>query len=849
MRFEHVRIARYGRLVDVATPDPLPSLVVVLGPNESGKSTFFSFLCDLMQGFAPASAERHPYTPWSGGEAEGEARIRLDDGSVMEVRRRLGASGRGVVAVHGRDEDLGNRPLRAAAHVGPKLFRQVYALNLFELARLEDESWNVVQDRLVAAMGDKGLRSAREAAEELEAAASRLWRPDRRGRPLARRLGEDMADLKQAMRRALEGDAELRAREAARIEAEEALARVRAEQEEARAERAEIEAALARRAAKAERLREEERQAVRRLESLDREAAACGTAVADYENGPQGAIAADADRVRRAVALLKDLPGLERAAEETAAAERQAAARCQALAGELLTVASDEIDAGGLAGVDLDALVERVRACERARTRSESERESAADGSGALMRLPGAMRPGRRGLVAGTALLAAGGLLAGWRLLQPETVLLLGGGVTFGGPAAISASIMLALTGAILLVMRADAVRRYKQYRRAVAAAESKRSERLASLERREKAARDEVAEVLAGVPVRPALLEAPAAELATGIQRLTAALERVQDHGRERAARAADVARARAELDGIRRRLEAATGASGAFDAASLSATLDAALEARELARGAARRLEAMGGERVGAEQERAAAKGGIDALEQDDGDDLPGRLDACKERRNSLIAQSEEIGARIAAVETELRHLRERETAAQAGERIEGLRATMQGVLEDRDRAFVLARLVREADRRFREAHQPDLLARAGGYLGAITRGRYDRVEMDPGEVLGIRRAADGEVLSVGEATSQGTREQVYMAMRLAMVDHLDAGHESLPLFLDETLVNWDAWRRDGALDLIEEVAERRQVFAFTCHPAVAAEMEDRGAAVLALKGPSAPAREGSS
>ena len=65
MRFESVHIDRYGCLADLSTgEEPLPSIVVVLGPNESGKSTFFSFLTTLLFGFHPANrAANHPYTP------------------------------------------------------------------------------------------------------------------------------------------------------------------------------------------------------------------------------------------------------------------------------------------------------------------------------------------------------------------------------------------------------------------------------------------------------------------------------------------------------------------------------------------------------------------------------------------------------------------------------------------------------------------------------------------------------------------------------------------------------------------------------------------------------------------
>ena len=144
-----------------------------------------------------------------------------------------------------------------------------------------------------------------------------------------------------------------------------------------------------------------------------------------------------------------------------------------------------------------------------------------------------------------------------------------------------------------------------------------------------------------------------------------------------------------------------------------------------------------------------------------------------------------------------------------------------------------------MRVADRRFREEHQPDLLLRAGGHLRHLTRGRYDQIRLgDPGDAsFYLRGPAASEPRKVGEPLSQGTREQIYLALRLAIIDHLDSGAERLPLFMDEILVNWDAWRRDRAFELLERVAERRQVFLFTCHPAMAMELEDRGARIVAL------------
>jgi uncharacterized protein YhaN len=87
------------------------------------------------------------------------------------------------------------------------------------------------------------------------------------------------------------------------------------------------------------------------------------------------------------------------------------------------------------------------------------------------------------------------------------------------------------------------------------------------------------------------------------------------------------------------------------------------------------------------------------------------------------------------------------------------------------------------------------------------------------------------------VGDPISTGTREQVYLALRLAIVDHLDRGGERLPLFLDEAFVNWDPGRLERGLELLRGIAEQRQVFLFTCHPEIVERAERVGAGVVDL------------
>ena len=920
MRFESIHVGRYGCLEDLSTPDPLPSIVVVLGPNESGKSTFFSFLTNLLYGFRPATRDGHPYTPWSGGDPQGSARIRLDDGTAVDLERRLASAGRGRLTIDGVTEDIRNRSLAAAGHVNRGVFRHVYALTLAELASLEGESWNIVQDRLVAALGMRGLKPAREVAAQFEVEANRQWRPDNRGRPRYRVLQDELADLNQLRRDAVDLDRALRAKVDEKTTAERALGELRDERQAERELREVLEHRIGRllpvrrslvriedllvSAGEAdeleglpsdpgehlEALRTRHREAGVRVEELEREIAVCRETIEAYEEGSDAAIVREEERVRRAASLTMRMGELKRDATAAEDEVAQMTARCDEQSASLFSAPWNEVALDALVAVPARSLLKRVRDFEAARAKLAVEEEGERGRS--MMRLPAAMRPGSARLVAGIGLLAAALGLGVWPALYPTATLSLGG-MTIGASAAFSAAVLLGVTGAILIIMRQDAVRRYRQYRRAVADAERQRADRIAALGVRVGAARSAVADLVAELPIAPELLEAPSLDLPAGIERMADLADRLAERKRVLGERRERVESTAAEIRQTREWVAARAGADAEAESGGLIGVLEKALKGREGAVLASQHRRRLQGdlEEARAEGEAAirqrdefvsrladlgdgdadlgaaSAAARLDALrragdlgeelerdpdldglagqiaaadaEGEDWEDLPERLEAAVARRDDLAEQAETLRATIGSLESEIAHLRHGETVDAVDGRIAVIRCRQQEAMEDRDRAFLLARLVREADRRFREENQPELLLRAGRYLKHVTRGRYDRIEMgDAGdESFYLREPSGSRMIQVGQTTSQGTKEQVYLALRLAIVNHLDTGHERLPIFMDETLVNWDAWRRDRAFDLLHELASERQVFIFTCHPAMAAEMEDRGGTIIPL------------
>ncbi|MCA9233886.1 MAG: AAA family ATPase [Planctomycetales bacterium] len=117
--------------------------------------------------------------------------------------------------------------------------------------------------------------------------------------------------------------------------------------------------------------------------------------------------------------------------------------------------------------------------------------------------------------------------------------------------------------------------------------------------------------------------------------------------------------------------------------------------------------------------------------------------------------------------------------------------------------------------------EAHrQPETLAEASKYMSDLTGGRYTRVWTPLANDILLVENSEGESLPV-DVLSRGTREQLFLSVRLALVATFARRGVNLPMVLDDVLVNCDAGRAKRAADVLTRFAAGgRQVLVFSCH-----------------------------
>jgi len=167
------------------------------------------------------------------------------------------------------------------------------------------------------------------------------------------------------------------------------------------------------------------------------------------------------------------------------------------------------------------------------------------------------------------------------------------------------------------------------------------------------------------------------------------------------------------------------------------------------------------------------------------------------------------------------------------------------LEGHLLRRRQLEKAAVLLEETRATFARDYQPAVLREASRWLARLTDGHYRSITTSIHEArLEVHDAED--VAWNPDRLSRGTREQVFLALRLALVRDLERHGVHLPVVIDDALVNFDDTRALAAARvLVEFVADQpreRQMLVLTCHAHVATIFADVGASVRSLSDPSA-------
>lgn len=253
------------------------------------------------------------------------------------------------------------------------------------------------------------------------------------------------------------------------------------------------------------------------------------------------------------------------------------------------------------------------------------------------------------------------------------------------------------------------------------------------------------------------------------------------------------------AEVTGLESLALAETKAQERQDAAKLLASLTRQLSQMSAHDPATLRADLAGRDRVALEAEIQACEATIADMEN---------------QELQAIAAEQAARVAVAAIDTS-------DAAAQAREDMEAAVARYRAGVRPWAQLKLAHALLTEALRRYRERAQGPLIQLAGDYLSAMTAGRFIGLWVDEDEsspVLKVRPAQGAPLAMAG--LSEGTADQLYLALRLAALQVQRQPERMMPLVLDDVLMTADDDRAHHMLQALARFSEQGQVVVFTHH-----------------------------
>lgn len=203
-------------------------------------------------------------------------------------------------------------------------------------------------------------------------------------------------------------------------------------------------------------------------------------------------------------------------------------------------------------------------------------------------------------------------------------------------------------------------------------------------------------------------------------------------------------------------------------------------------------------------------------------DRDGAESKMAQLAETISDLSAQRDETKEEIGTQKAALQECEGDVSAVIAAEDVEFSQARIHQLAKECAVARLSAAVLRRAIERYRSLHQDPLMMRANALFSRFTQGHYAELFVDTndrGEPVILARRRD-RALHDMEAMSDGTREQLFLALRIAAIERYVEMSGAVPVIFDDVFLESDESRSGKIFEALGELALRTQVIVLTHH-----------------------------
>ena len=196
---------------------------------------------------------------------------------------------------------------------------------------------------------------------------------------------------------------------------------------------------------------------------------------------------------------------------------------------------------------------------------------------------------------------------------------------------------------------------------------------------------------------------------------------------------------------------------------------------------------------------------------------------LEELEKEIKRLEQERSDLDQAIGTEKAELKRMDGSAEAAGCAEEAERLLGCLESDVEKYARLKIAELILSRTVEQYREKHQGPLISRASELFSQMTLGAFSRLRAEYDErgnpvLVGLREQSGIPVTIDG--MSDGTADQLFLALRLASLEQYLEHNEPLPFIVDDILLRFDDERSLATLKVLGELSQRTQVIFFTHH-----------------------------
>jgi len=191
---------------------------------------------------------------------------------------------------------------------------------------------------------------------------------------------------------------------------------------------------------------------------------------------------------------------------------------------------------------------------------------------------------------------------------------------------------------------------------------------------------------------------------------------------------------------------------------------------------------------------------------------------IDFLMNRKKELKEIFENIQNHLGGLAKEIEILEKDETHEKIQEELEETEFLLRKNMEKWIMAGLSLRIMDKALEKIEKERQPAVARKTSEFFRKMTLDRYQemRISIKNREVLVFDKNGQNKNLN---QLSRGSKEQLLTALRFALIEEYERKRESLPLLIDDSMVNFDEERLRKTISILRQLSKNRQVFFFSC------------------------------